>query len=679
MRRLITLFLLAVLLPTLLAAALVGAFLLRQERASVERQAVDLAQISGVIVSRELAADRRAAQMIAQSPALDGNVDEARFRVLGLRFLADEPLWRVVSVSDRQGHRLVDVPKPIGGRAGGMVVELASHQRTVETGLPQIGLLAKGPGGKAAFAVRAPATRTGKVRYVVSVVVDPHGLSQLLALARPPAGWSVRVVDRSGGIVADTRNPNAAGLPLDPKVFAAAQGSLTNDGIVQVADLAIVARPVSGAPWMVVACLPSGAYSAPLARAFWILGIGALGALLVTAFLARLARREFNAQHEQLTRELAVQRLEALGRMTGGVAHDFNNLLTPILAGLDLLAGRLKDDPRNGRLAEAALGSAERARVLVQRLLSFARRQDLEPTNVDLAVLLADFKPLVEQTIGNGVEVLVEVRGEDLFVRTDPAQLELAILNLAVNARDAMPTGGQVTIIVDRGRARAGGGLKAGPYVRVSVVDNGFGMDEDTLKRATEPFFTTKPIGQGTGLGLSMAYGLAAQSGGALTLKSAVGEGTTVRLWFPPAEAPDAPRQEAPAPVGQNGAKVLLVDDDPVVLTTTTASLEDKGFAVTACRSADAALAILRAGRADVLVTDLTMPDKDGAQLAWEAREVFADLPILVLTGFARPDLHLPAAVEILEKPYRPDDLAVRISQLWMAAGRERDGSPTHP
>ncbi|PVM93678.1 ATP-binding protein [Caulobacter endophyticus] len=664
MQRLLGLFFLSVLIPTLLAAALVAALFLHQERQSLSRQAADLAQFSAALVGRELVADRRAVQMIARSPTLETTIDETRFRMLGARFLTDEPLWRAVSVSDPAGVRLIDVPRPIAGRPRGRVVEAASHERTVRTARPQVGSIAMGPSGRPAFAVRAPVLHGREVRYVVSIVVDPVAMGRLLNLAKAPAGWTVTVLDDSGRIVTRSEAPQAAGHPTDRAFVAAAQAASRTGKLVQAGDLSIVARPVEGGSWTVVTAFPSRIYARPMTQGLVVLALVATSTLLVAVLLARLARRELTAQRAQLTRDLAAQRLEALGQMTGGVAHDFNNLLTPIIAGLDILSGRLRGEPRNAKLVDAALESAERAKGLMQRLLSFARRQDLAAQDVDLAPLLEGLKPLLQQSVGGAVRVDVEVRQAPLFVRIDPAQLELAILNLAINARDAMPDGGGLTVIAETARARSGGGLKAGPYVRIGLVDTGAGMDEATLRRAAEPFFTTKPVGKGTGLGLSMAHGLAAQSGGALTLKSTLGQGTTVRIWLPPGAPPVAAPEAALAPVVAPDVKVLLVDDDAVVLAATAASLEERGFILTTAGSSEEALGALARARPDVLVTDLAMPNRDGADLAWSARAAQPGLPILVLTGFARPELQLPAGAEVLEKPFRGDDLASKIAAL---------------
>jgi signal transduction histidine kinase len=266
-----------------------------------------------------------------------------------------------------------------------------------------------------------------------------------------------------------------------------------------------------------------------------------LASLILTLLLWRLLERELEREKAREAQALLGQRLEVLGRMTGGVAHDFNNLLSPIIGGLDLLQRRLGDDPRSARLVEAALASAERARALVGQLLAFARKQALEPRDIDVAALLVGLRSLIEQSVGTSVAVDIAVPASPLHARVDPVQLELALLNLSVNARDAMPEGGRLSLSAAAAEGGPAEGLAPGPYVRVTVADTGSGMDAATLRQAIEPFFTTKPPAQGTGLGLSMVHGLAAQSGGALKLSSTPGAGATAEVWLPAAEAAQAP------------------------------------------------------------------------------------------------------------------------------------------
>lgn len=352
------------------------------------------------------------------------------------------------------------------------------------------------------------------------------------------------------------------------------------------------------------------------------------------------------------------QKLETIGQLTGGVAHDFNNLLTPITGALDLLARRYADDERSARLLDGALQSAERAKTLVQRLLGFARRQALETRAVDLADLIENMRDLIASSIGPTIELDIAAAPALPAALVDPNQLELAILNLCVNARDAMPGGGIVQV-----RAEPAG--EPGT-LRLSVIDSGVGMDEATLARAIEPFYSTKEIGKGTGLGLSMVHGLAAQLGGRFELSSETGRGTRADLYLPVADRMQAGADTRGVPTVANGDRalsILLVDDETLVRRGTAEMLRELGHSVIEAASGSEALARLDEGlRADVMLTDYMMPRMDGATLAARARARYPDLAVLVITGYAGGDLDI--GLPQLAKPFRQADLRAALAHV---------------
>ena len=361
-------------------------------------------------------------------------------------------------------------------------------------------------------------------------------------------------------------------------------------------------------------------------------------------------------------------KLETLGQLTGGVAHDFNNLLTPIVGALDALHRRFPDDARAQRLITGALDASERATTLVQRLLSFARRQHLQARTIDVGELILGVQDLIQRSIGS--HVTVEVQAEDGLppAKIDPNQLELAVLNLAVNASDAMSGGGTLGIEIGRRELsdREVGELPAGSYVRLAVSDTGTGMDEATIQRAIEPFYTTKGPGEGTGLGLSMVHGLAAQSGGTLRLISRPGEGTTAEIWLPAVEGAADPLSgpEAEVPPQPRSAVVLLVDDEDLVRRATADMLCELGHEVIEAVSASTALQLLEQ-RPDIelIVTDYLMPGIRGSELIHKAREVRPDLKAVLITGYARIAAD-QEGVARLSKPFRAPDLGREIGKI---------------
>lgn len=362
------------------------------------------------------------------------------------------------------------------------------------------------------------------------------------------------------------------------------------------------------------------------------------------------------------------QKMEAMGQLTGGVAHDFNNLLTPIVGALDMLQRKGVGGEREQRLIAGAVQSAERARTLVQRLLAFARRQPLQSVGVDIARLVSGMGGLVESTTGPHIKVVVDVAADLPPAMADPNQLEMALLNLSVNARDAMPSGGTLRIAATAESVGHGHRSKLAPgvYVLLSVADTGTGMDQATLARSVEPFFSTKGVGKGTGLGLSMVHGLASQLGGALTLQSREGEGTTVELWLPlsdqPAHEADAgPRLE---PAAEHRGLALLVDDEDLVRISTADMLSDLGYAVMEARSGEEAVEVFHRGQAiDVVVTDHLMPGMNGTELARRLQSVRPGLPVLLVSGYAEME-GIDADRPRLTKPFRKDELAASLSSL---------------
>jgi PAS domain S-box-containing protein len=389
----------------------------------------------------------------------------------------------------------------------------------------------------------------------------------------------------------------------------------------------------------------------------------------------KAAAERLKATEEAL---LQSQKMEAVGQLTGGIAHDFNNLLTGIVGSLDLLQTRLTQGRTDNfaRYINAAMTSANRAAALTHRLLAFARRQPLIPKSVDANQLVVSLEDLLRRTIGETIDLEIVAPDHLWGTLCDPNQLESALLNLAINARDAMPDGGRLTIKTANARldgVTAGSpALSPGDYICIDVADTGTGMSAEVAARAFDPFFTTKPIGQGTGLGLSMIYGFARQSNGHVTIESKIGQGTSVRLYLPRHHGDIAASLASAARAAEHaatGETVLVVEDEPVVRGVIVEMLGEQGYRTLEAVDGPSGLRILRRNeRIDLLVTDVGLPGMNGRQLADQARETRPDLKILFITGYAESvaiaDGFLQPGMEMITKPFDLDNLSRRIRSM---------------
>jgi signal transduction histidine kinase len=368
------------------------------------------------------------------------------------------------------------------------------------------------------------------------------------------------------------------------------------------------------------------------------------------------------------------QKMDAIGKLTGGIAHDFNNLLAAVIGGLGLLEKRAALDEDQRKILAMTKRAAEQGSELVRRLLAFARRQKLEPQQVDLTKLQESVWDLLTHTLGGLVNIKWRAAEDVWHAYADQAQLELALVNLIINARDAMPAGGTVTVSVDNRQLEPGNaaGLASGDYVLVSISDTGVGIAPGDLEKVMEPFFTTKELGKGSGLGLSMVYGFAQQSNGAFRLVSEIGQGTTAELWLPraPERIPSASPAARQEPVGRPSRKlrVLLVDDHAEVRSTTAAVLRDLGHHVAEASNGAEALEVLRTRDCDydLMISDYAMPHQSGTEFLREARELCPDVPALIITGYAGAEAisDRPEAVEILLKPFTATMLEATMAQV---------------
>jgi PAS domain S-box-containing protein len=384
----------------------------------------------------------------------------------------------------------------------------------------------------------------------------------------------------------------------------------------------------------------------------------------VPRYLATI-ERDVSDRKEMERRLHQADKMQALGTLAGGVAHDFNNLLMVVMGSLDLARRHVGADPKLGRLLDNAHLAATRGASLTQRLLNFSRVSQLNKQPVDVNQLVLEMQDLLNRTLGTEIRISHELAADLGTVMLDRDQLELAILNLCINARDAMPEGGTVAIAtrpIDL-RRKNRLGLEPGRHVMVSVRDTGTGIPPDVLARVFEPFFTTKDVGQGTGLGLSMVYGFAQQSGGKVDIRTSLGEGTSVDLYFPVSEAAQADTVSDPKEQRRSRqARILLVDDDAGVREVTAAFLNECGHEVVEAASASAALDMVLERPFDVLVADVAMPDMNGVELADRIRAKLADLPVVLITGFS--SIKQPHPYAMLAKPFHGEELDSLLGEI---------------
>jgi len=436
-------------------------------------------------------------------------------------------------------------------------------------------------------------------------------------------------------------------------------------------------------------------HSAVVDRWAWVmaghLAIG-LPAWICLLLLASLALRRSRAadtaaaavQVHSERREVAeaslrhIQKMDVVGQLTGGIAHDFNNLLAVITGNLELILRKPQETARIGRVAKAALQAAERGECLIEQLLMFSRRQVMRPTTLNLNSVLLEFETLLRHAAGPPIELRLELDPALKLCNVDRSQLEAAVLNLVVNARDALPKGGLITIksanaIVDSRSAEENSEIAAGAYVMVSIRDNGTGIAPSVLPHVYEPFFTTKEIGKGSGLGLSQVFGFVTESGGHVRIDSKIGRGTTVRLYLPTCTEYHFLNESQPAasiPQPSGGGTVLVVDDDESVLETAKETVADLGYHVLSAHNGREALEILKGSdNVDLLFSDIVMPGGiDGIQLAEEARRLQPSLKVLLTSGYTTASLRdkhgLSAEFPILGKPYRREQLAANLHHM---------------
>ncbi|MFL6707364.1 MAG: ATP-binding protein [Massilia sp.] len=704
-------------------------YVYQNEQAKQEANLLETTRSFAVIVDSDLKIREATLRTLANSPMLQTGDVEGFYRFAKL--MAPTPESTII-LKDESGRQLVNTRRPLGAAlpttSANNIAALRNAGPVADTIVSD--LFTAQVAKSFDFAIQVPVPPNSHHFSVLNMGVKASELQPILLQQRFPNSWITTVLDRNGVVLARSLNPEQFVGKLTSertrKILSASRGgvyySVTLDGVPVKAFFSRV--PLSD--WTVLISVPAAEISHSAIRAGAILGavmVLLIGfALLAAGWLARRAIRPIEAlgktaermekseevvyvphgmlevdavarriadasvkirhANQELERQVAEssikaeraeralqqgQKLEALGRLTGGIAHEFNNLLQTISSAVQL--ARMMSQPERVRpLMDTCMKAIDRAVALTSQLSAFGRPQEAKVETICLSEQLKNFKELARGTLPSNIEFDVRYEDARCLVSVDTLQFELAFLNIVINARDAMPGGGRLTIHTDLLRLPQGrADLAAGDYVRIGVADTGIGMSEEVMTKALEPFFTTKPLGKGTGLGLAQAYGFARQSNGSLTLHSAPGQGTTVEILLPTvaneqaqSQSPGQPRR-TPAPPTTSGT-LLFVEDDPLVRSAMIPALQNAGLQVISAQSGDEALTVFESGRAiDWVCSDVMMPGKlNGVDLAKIILQRDASIKIVLATGYSDYKIDL-GNVTVLAKPYAVADLVAAL------------------
>jgi signal transduction histidine kinase len=668
----------AAVLPTVVFAAVAIFYFLRLESNRVESDALRNAQVLMTLVDARLQRDMSALNVLTSSMYFrDGDLPD--FYARAQRVLANNPEWATISLVDvRSSAEIFDLRRPVSAPRPLDASHLLPFTNAVERGSAVVGDIERDP--EPLVWLYVPVPDSSGAHFVLRAAVRSQVFQSILVPQVPP-GPVVAVVDHRGHFIARTLNyAQRVGQPGSEHLRAAlgrhSKGfyrGVTLEGVSNYS--AYFGSDWSG--WSVHWALASSQIDTPISWSFVVVGLAALGSVLLGGVLVVLVLRDMADRRRAEETLRQSQKMEAVGQLTGGIAHDFNNLLTAIIGNLDLIRTRAAGNERLQRLAVNGLEAAQRGAKLASQLLAFSRSQRMAIASVDLEKLLEGMSGLLAQSVGPAITLRLSVTPDARYVLSDANQLELALLNLAVNARDAMPDGGELTIRADLAAATGLRHLPQTAYAQLCVTDNGVGMTEAVRARAIEPFFTTKAVGQGTGLGLSQVYAVVHESGGTLQLESSPGAGTTVRLLLPlaaghtrPALVPREPNPTVPtAKVGEEPV-VLVVDDDRLVRKFVTESLRSLGYRVVEASGGAEALKLMATARFNLLLADYAMPGMNGADLARAARQQQSDLRVLIVSGYA-DSAAIEAAVgstRLLRKPFDLAALSAAVAEALQSS-----------
>jgi signal transduction histidine kinase/ActR/RegA family two-component response regulator len=678
-------------IPVLFTTVILAGLAVTRQRESLEARS--RAEVAEVVEQVEGAFQQSIAAL--EALAASKSLDVAAFGALreeAQRVATTQPHWaQLVLVDARTGANLMSITgNPAFLPSLLDKSDLADMARAPG---PRVGDLVSNPrlGSAPLIPIRIPVLREGMLRYVLWVGLRVETITELLSSGTWRRSWIATVTDRKGLVVARSRNHEQwLGQLSNPEIEHALRqpgAGWLKASTLEGSPAYIVGETGPLSSWSVQLAIPAREIDGPIRWGVALIVAGIAGSLAIAGFLAWLVIRDIRDRREREHMIHQSQRMELVGQMTSGVAHDFNNILGVLVGILETVARRVTADPALTSLIASGIGAVERGRTLTQQLLAFARRQTLKPERVDVNDALTELNRLIPQSLDHSVRVELDLRAAGADCLIDRSQFEAAILNLAVNARDAMPEGGTITIRTEDAPLGRHGTVE-GPAVVVSVIDTGQGIPPEVIDRVFDPFFTTKPPGKGTGLGLSQVYGFVKQSAGHVEIASRPGEGTTVRLWLPKAlgqraaerlesfprhaaateERPWRPKLVEPAAKVQGGGSrtVLIVDDEIIIATSAALALNEAGFATIIATNGDQAKqALASEPRIDVLFTDLILPQgPNGLDLARFAREQRPEVRVVIASGHITKAITRMGEIEdygTISKPYSGDQVVAAV------------------
>jgi signal transduction histidine kinase/CheY-like chemotaxis protein len=644
----------AALIPVLVLATLMGWFIISGRQAEIDANVRDRASFLATSLQHELATQIQLLSLVAESPRLDLPVSRTSFAETARRLTDQVPTWEQLRVSNEEGEVVLSFP-PLAASAPRKVIDQESHERVLRSGSGTIGNVIVGSGGKPAFAVRVPILRAGRTRAVLSAVIRPEMVLQILKTSGLPEDWFAWVTDNQGKLVSATAGSGfESRRATDYAKPAGANRVELHDGTsLHMSEASLV-----GTPWRVNVGVPSADYDLPARQATLLLLVASVAIVAMCATAAILLYHEFRTRTVDRESLANWQRMDALGKLTGQAAHDFNNLLMVFQSGVEGIERRRNDDERVTRLLGHMRDGIARGKGITQRLLSFAKRSNQGAERIELDRKLADIAPLLKHALDDTIVLDIRLPDDLWAIHADPVGLEIALINLLTNAREAMSGGGEVTIA---GRNISEGALEdsriQGSMVALTVSDNGAGIETKDLDRIFEPFFSKNATGK-AGLGLTQVHGFATAAGGTIKAASLPGHGSAFTLLLPKSTAARSFAWSGNE-LGELPDRILLVDDTPASLESAHMALDGVVPSIlTARNGAEALEMVKREPGIQVVVSDIMMPGVSGIELAEQLSISHPGLPVILMTGYSdKLEAGKAIARPVLMKPFKAADL----------------------